>query len=252
MPDIISKAPAISKTPNMVMLAMQRSLEKSLEVSSNNLTNAFTSGFKRVIFSPEHTIVKTKDREKTSTVKSGVNVYDLSDGSLNMTKNPLDVAISGKGFFTIQTPRGLRYTRCGQFTTDLNGRLVNASGYAVLNQSGGEILIPRSVKDFKISSNGTISIDGQNAGRIGVVRFENEQNFFPEGQGLLNTTESPIQSEFKDFKITQGAFEESNTSPMAESIKLVEIMRRFDEAQNLIKQFEELQKKTMNASAKNI
>ena len=200
----------------------------------------------------EEVVIKTPDHKKISFIKDNQTTRDLRDGALNITKNPLDFGLSGQGYFMIQTPQGIRYTRNGQFTRDSNGRLVTASGHPVLNAGGGEIILPTSIKDFTVSDSGDITLNKTSAGRIGIVSFENEHSMHLEGDSMLSTTQEAILTPLKAFKVTQGAYEESNISSVNESIKLMETMRRFEEAQKLINQYEELKKKMMNASPRNV
>ena len=207
------------------------------------------AGFKGFIMSPKEVVYKTKDGKKVSYVKSEGMTRDLTNGSLNMTRNPLDLGLVGPGYFMIKTEKGIQYTRNGRFSLDQSGRLVTASGNAVLNQGGSEIFIPKDIKYFNVAEDGTITIDGKESGKIGVVEFKDEQAMRLEGNSLLSTNEESIPA--KHTKVIQGSFEESNVSVMDISIKLINIMHRFEEAQKMIQKYDELQKQTMNASAKN-
>lgn len=257
MPDVVSKSkvvlpnPKVSvQKPNIILLSLQKVQEEQLSVSSQNMANAMHAGFKGFILSSEECVYKTHDKKRVSYVKSSGMTRDLSDGALNMTRNPLDFGLSGAGYFVVQTANGKRYRRNGRFTLDKEGRLVTSSGNPVLSQTGSEIRIPKDIKYFTVSRDGTMFINGNKAGRLGVVEFKNEQAMRLEGSSLLSSKEDGTPG--TKALITQGAFEESNVSVMDVSIKLINIMHRFEEAQLLIKQYEELQKQTMNASAKNV
>jgi flagellar basal-body rod protein FlgF len=236
--------------PNAILLSLQRVQEEQLSVSSQNMANALHAGFKAFIVSSQECVYKTHDKKKISYVKSSGTTRDLTDGALNTTRNPLDIALSGLGYFMVQTPNGKRYTRNGRFSLDSDRRLISASGHPVLNQTGSEIIIPNDIQYFTVSRDGTLYVNGNNAGKLGVVTFDNEQAMRLEGFSLLSSKEEGKPAE--KVIITQGAFEESNVSVMDVSIKLINIMHRFEEAQMLIKKYEELQKQTMNASSKNV
>ena len=257
MPNLVSKLkvvlpnPKIAvQKPNVILLSLQKVQEDQLSVSSQNMANALHAGFKGFILSSEECVYKTQNKKKISYVKSSGITRDLSDGALNMTRNPLDLALSGSGYFMVQTENGKRYTRNGRFTLDKDGRLIASTGHAVLNQTGSEIMIPKNIQYFTVSRDGTMFINGSNAGRLGVVEFDDENAMRMEGGSLLSTKEDGKPG--VKAIITQGAFEESNVSVMDVSIKLINILHRFEEAQLLIKQYEELQKQTMNASSKNV
>ena len=216
------------------------------------MANAMHAGFKGFILSSQESVYQTHDHKKISYVKSAGVTRNLSDGTLNMTRNPLDIALTGSGYFMVQTEGGTKYTRNGRFTLDKDSRLVDASGNPVLSQTGSEIVIPKNIQYFTVSRDGTMFINGAKAGKLGVVTFDKkqEQEMRSAGASLLSASEEGKQA--TNTVITQGAFEESNVSPMDESIRLINIMHRFEEAQLLIKQYEELQKQAMNASAKNV
>jgi flagellar basal-body rod protein FlgF len=257
MPNLVSKLkvvlpnPKIAvQKPNVILLSLQKVQEDQLSVSSQNMANALHAGFKGFILSSEECVYKTQNKKKISYVKSSGITRDLSDGALNMTRNPLDLALSGSGYFMVQTENGKRYTRNGRFTLDKDGRLITSTGHAVLNQTGSEIIIPKNIQYFTVSRDGTMFINGSSAGRLGVVEFDDENAMRMEGGSLLSTKEDGKPG--VKAIITQGAFEESNVSVMDVSIKLINILHRFEEAQLLIKQYEELQKQTMNASSKNV
>ena len=95
-------------------------------------------------------------------------ITQSTQGNLESTGNPLDVAIQGPGFFAVQTGDGVRYTRNGSFRVSANGQLLSASGDPVLGEQGPIQLANGSVT---ISGDGTISIDGALAGKLRVVEF---------------------------------------------------------------------------------
>src|SRR3954469_12723793 len=105
---------------------------KIVDVITNNLANANTTGFKRDF---GHIL-----QDATGSFEVGTRV-DLSAGDLVSTDNELDVAINGSGFFAIQTPNGVRYTRTGSFGLSSSGELVSKDGMPVLNSSGNTINI---------------------------------------------------------------------------------------------------------------
>ncbi len=245
----VSKPKVSVQKPNVILLSLQKTQEDQLNVCSQNLANAMHAGFKGFIMSPKEVVYKTKDGKRISYVKSEGMTRDLTNGSLNMTRNSLDLGLAGSGYFMIKTEKGIQYTRNGRFSLDQSGRLVTASGNAVLNQGGSEIFIPKDIKYFNVAEDGTITIDGKESGKIGVVEFKDEQAMRLEGNSLLSTTDE--STPVKHTKVVQGSFEESNVSVMDISIKLINIMHRFEEAQKMIQKYDELQKQTMNASAKN-
>jgi flagellar basal-body rod protein FlgF len=249
MIDIFSKSKLAVQKPNVILLSLQRVQEDELHTASVNLASSAEPGYKQLIQKSEETKYHTKDKKKVSYVKSNGLARNHSDGSINMTRNPLDLALSGRGYMMVQTPEGMRYTRNGRFTMDTSGRLVTPAGHPVLDQNGSEIQIPKNVESFSVSSSGYISINGRGVGQLGIMTFENEDAMRQEGNSLFSTSEQGVQA--TNTSVTQGGFEESNVSPMEISIQLINILHRYEEAQKLIQNYEDLIKQTTNASAKN-
>lgn len=92
---------------------------------------------------------------------------DLTSGPIEATQRPLDVAISGSGFFAVQAPDGVRYTRRGSFHQDAQGRLVSLEGWPVLGQNGPIT----AAGPLQIGPSGDVSSGGQVVGRLQVVQF---------------------------------------------------------------------------------
>src|SRR5262249_42861246 len=108
---------------------------------------------------------------------------DLGPGNIETTGNPLDVAIEGRGFFSVQTPHGVRYTRNGGFHIARNGELTTTEGNAVLGENNQPIQVPAGA--VAISSDGTLSAKGAVAGRIRLIEFSPDTRLFAEGNSLL-------------------------------------------------------------------
>ena len=104
----------------LVGLSRQMTLERQMDVVANNVANINTNGFKadRSLFeeflnSPAHEDNFTRGDRRVSFVQDRGTFHDFASGNTELTKNPLDVAIDGRGFLTVQTPAGERYTKDG-------------------------------------------------------------------------------------------------------------------------------------------
>ena len=123
----------------LVGLARQGTLSRQLDLIANNLANIDTGGFKaqKLVFK-EQQMPGAQDNSflkpdrPISFVVDDRNIVDYSPGATQETGNPLDVAMSGSGWFAVQTPAGERYTRNGSFAINSQGQLVNQSKYPVL------------------------------------------------------------------------------------------------------------------------
>ena len=127
---------------SLVGLSRQIALQRELDVVSNNIANLNTTGFKadNVVFQ-EHLMplaranqFRGNDRQ-VSFVQDRATWLDLSQGPLEQTGSPLDVAVSGNAFLTVQTPRGERYTRNGALQINSTGELVTSEGLRLVGQN---------------------------------------------------------------------------------------------------------------------
>ncbi|HUU40108.1 MAG TPA: flagellar hook-basal body protein [Desulfatiglandales bacterium] len=200
---------------------------------SNNLSNINTNAFKKEIMS--------FDQALTMNI---VSATVFSPGPTRYTGNELDVAISGPGFFKVQTPRGIRYTRNGSFTINSEGLLVTRNGDAILGQNG-----PISINSGKISIgiDGQVAADNEPVDKIVVVDFEAPQQLKKEGMsyyGYQGGEEGVYNSD--NINIQQGYIENSNVNPTEEMIKMVEALRLFESAQKAIQCLDEVNQKMVN------
>ena len=171
----------------LVGLSRQMALSHELDIVANNIANIDTTGFKadKAAFS-EYLMPGAADQKFTgsdrrvSFVQDRATWIDLSPGSIQHTGDPLNVALDGKGYLVVQTPRGQRYTRNGALSTNATGQLVTSEGYQVLGD-GGPIALQTGDHDISISANGIITVregsstaDSQR-GKLQIVGFDQPQ-----------------------------------------------------------------------------
>ena len=225
-------------TTSLVLLSDEIALQRSVDVIANNIANSSTTGFKRQGIQFETYVSRPTPRQSTSFVYDRATYRDMTPGTISMTGNPLDLAIQGKGYFQVQTPQGIQYTRDGAFRTDNSGQIVTSSGLPVLGDGGQAITIADDATDITISGDGTITVQTgtatsrANLGRLGVVQFENDEALTPTSGGMLTTTQTgtPVMGN----AIVQGAIEDSNVSPVMEITNLIRAQRSYEQAANLI------------------
>jgi flagellar basal-body rod protein FlgF len=230
--------------PAAIIAATQEAQVIRLQEAARNLTLATTVGAQGFTSKLEQVQQRSIDGRMTSYMRVAGIIRDTSSGPIRTTRNPFDVAITGKGYFKVKAPDGVRYTRDGQFHINENGVLVNSKNHPVLteNDSPGQ--------QFDISSKGLISVDGKSAGQLGIAMFDkaDEQKMEPQGYNEFMSKAAPTQS--NDYFITQFALEESNISSITESIKLIEINRVWQDAVNALQAYDENLKHTLNVSSK--
>lgn len=219
------------------MLTRQSGLMREFSSVANNVANMATTGFKAEhgVFSEyirniEAGATSPGGATSLSMGRLGAHATDLTDGGLKSTGGELDMALSGEGFFQVQTPNGERLTRAGHFMLNAERILVNPQGHPVLDTGGGEIAIPQEAASIQVARDGTISSDGVELGRVGVftadtVTLRREGNNLWTGENIQNVDVPNIAS---------GFLEESNVNPVLEMARMIEVQRHYDAGQALL------------------
>lgn len=221
-----------------ISLSRQSGLLKELSVIANNMANADTTGYKRegAIFTEYVKSVGSahpsdNPRESMSMGRLGAHVSHFESGELRRTGGSLDVAIDGEGFFLVETPQGERLSRAGHLMTDNEGTLINATGFAILDDAGGRVQIPQEVNLLAIAGDGTISADGVELGKLGIVTAV-PQDLSREGDNLWSAANGYVPVD--DPQVIQGFLEDSNVQPVAEIARMIEVQRAYDAGQKLL------------------
>ncbi len=155
----------------------------------------------------------------------GGNKVDFRPGTMNSTGRDLDVAIEGKGFFEIQTPAGVRYTRGGNFVRDTDGRLTTADGFAVMGWAG-EITLP--VGPVTVMGDGNIRVGQAIVGKLKVVQFAEDTDAVRETGTRFKAADGATPTEPVDTRLRSGMLEHSNASVIDRMATMTEVMRSFE------------------------
>jgi flagellar basal-body rod protein FlgG len=198
---------------------------------ANNLANATTSGYKT-----QRPFVSVLKDAVGSTKPAGptedAGLYtDFSQGPIDRTERTLDVAIEGDGFFVVDTPAGLRYTRSGNLTMSDDGTLVTQAGHTVMG-SGGPITI--TGQSITITAAGAIYAGVDEVGVLKIVTFDNPQALVNEGNMFASPTDEGRQCDMKTTQVIQGALERSNVGPIDEMVEMITLQRGFEADQKAI------------------
>ena len=219
---------------NISTIALSRVVAqtRALDVIAGNLANASTPGYRagRTLF----TAWLARQPGGAEPPGGGPVAYaqdqatwrDPSAGPRKITGNPLDLAIGDDtGWFTVQTPRGPRLTRAGQFQLDASGTVVDALGDPLLDASGNPLRTTPADTRLAVTADGTLASENGPIGRIGVVQPNDESKLTAEGATLAAaaTPTSPLA----DPQIVQGAVEDSNVRPIEELNRMMQQMREF-------------------------
>lgn len=223
-----------------------RSRMQSLDLLANNLANASTGGYKadREFYS------LYAEADNTATMPLIEKPYtDLSQGVLQATGNPLDLAISGQGFFTVQSPQGPLFTRNGSFRLDTGGKLVSAEGYA-LQGTAGAITVPAKMP-IDISSDGTVTQDGKIIGQLRIADFTSEAGIAKQGSNYFRATDpGAVVKAPAESSVEQGKLEASNSGTAESAVRLVNIMRQFEMLQKAASMGADMDKQAIEQLAK--
>lgn len=202
--------------------------ELRMQAISQNIANMQTPGYQRIVSENQRFYDTLNASLETVRRDLQQNIQSVQ-GVLNATARPTDLAISGAGYFEVQTAEGVLYTRRGDFQVGATGNLETASGATILGENGAIQVDGR----FTINAAGDVLIDGQKTQQIRLVQFANPQALKPLGNGLYQSTEDPIPRAHES-KILQGYFEQSNVKSIDEMMTLLQTSRHFQASQRLL------------------
>ncbi|WP_158915100.1 flagellar hook-basal body complex protein [Caulobacter sp. S45] len=246
-----------------VGLSRQMTLQRQLDVAASNMANMDTAGFKvehlRVVTDPEtapHASAGFGRAAIKYALDNGVG-RDFSEGALEHTGAVFDVALDGAaGFFSVQTPQGVQYTRDGRFGTNAQNQIVDHDGNTVLDNSGGAISVDPTKAAPVIGKDGTVSQQDATGhlnviGRIGVTRFDNRGALSKEGGNRFSDSSGQAGAQTaRDVTMDQGFVEKSNVNAVVEVTSLIDITRAYERVQNLITSTQDLSTKAIDALGK--
>lgn len=228
--------------------------------TANNVANVNTIGYKKqnLIFQNiyDSSVVQknpeTGEQQSVGELSIGSQVqkltYDFTQGSLDRTGNPFDLAVQGDGFFKVQSTDGqVSYTRNGSFTLNNKGELVTKDGDYVLDDRNKKIkintndVVIRSLNDIIINEDGQIAVCNSDGNtmmqKVGVYDFANKEDMTCIGGSKFKPTAANTSKEVKPtkFSIQQGALEMSNANTVNEMMKTISTSRNYEALAKMIK-----------------
>jgi flagellar basal-body rod protein FlgF len=227
----------------LITLSRQLGLQRQMDVVANNLANINTNGFKSEnIMFEDYLMPKAEDGAFPQADKDlhftedWSTRHDMSIGSIEQTGGPLDVAIGGNGFLSVQTSAGERYSRDGAMTIDSTGTLVDVSGNPVLSTSG-PVHFDSADTDISISPDGTISSSQGSKGKLKLTAFADPQALTHEGTNYYSGTGGSPDT---TSRISQGSLERSNVSGVSEMVNMIRVQRAYQTIANMMEQQDQL------------
>lgn len=231
-----------------IALSRQMALFRDMEMTANNIANADTAGYNAEKLMFDDFLVKGGEGPKMAFTNDISSYRDLQEGPMKITGNPLDVAISGDGYFVVQTQLGERYTRAGNFQIDTDGTMVTPQGYPVLNAGGQPIVFEPEDTEITIGEAGNIMVNGQERGFLDIVEFDNPQAMERVGSTMFKTDAQPQAAE--NSRVLHGVLEGSNVKPVLELTRMIQVSRGTASTAKLIEAQYELERKTSNTWAR--
>lgn len=226
--------------------------QNRMDVLTNNLANVDTNGYKKEGATSQSfdTVLAYKIKDKSEDarlakgignmnlgVKIGENYTDYSQGAFKVTGNTYDVAISGKGFFTIEFASkdgntSQKYTRDGSFIANVDGYLVTKDGDYVMNTDNQRIKIDPN-KEVSIDTRGNISQEGKTICTIKITDFEDYNYLEHYGENYFQPVDG-TQVVPGEYTINQGYLETSNVQTVQEMVEMISVSRQYESNQKLI------------------
>ena len=219
--------------PGYIALTRQSGLMREMQAVAHNMANMSTTGYRResVLFTE---FVRRMEGGAPSLSMAAANARHTSgtQGALEATGGPFDLAIEGEGFFLVDTPQGDRLTRAGSFRPNLAGELVNPDGHLVLDAGGAPIFVPPDARGIGVAADGTVSADGLPVAQIAVVRPVDPLTLRREA-GTLMVVDGPFEPVFEPA-VLQGFLEASNVDAIAEMARMMEVTRAYEMGQGFL------------------
>ena len=232
--------------------AGMESQQINIDVIANNLANVNTNGFKTVRADFEDLLYQTL-RPAGATAAGGTQLPSglqvglgsrpaatsglFTTGALQVTGNPLDVAIDGAGFFAVQTPQGVRYTRNGAFQLNAGGMLTTRAGDLVLGEGNQPIRVPPNAT-VQIGEDGTVLANGTRVARLLIVQGDLTKSPNGDFVGVAQPVANP--------RVVAGALETSNVSMVREMVTMIELIRAYETHQKIIHAHDDTLQRAIN------
>jgi len=218
---------------NATTIALSRLVaqQRAMDITAGNIANATTPGFRteRLMFSdflvrqPGHTV---PGDTKLVYAQDRASYRDRQSGPLTRTANPLDLALTGDGYFTVGTKAGPRLTRAGHFSLAADGTVIDDAANPLLDAAGQPIRASSADTTFTVTGDGVLASENGPIATIGVVAPADPLKLKDEGGRLLNASDTST-GKSPDSRVMQGTIEESSVKPTVEVTRMMTELREF-------------------------
>ncbi|MCL1980709.1 MAG: flagellar basal-body rod protein FlgF [Proteobacteria bacterium] len=221
--------------------------EQAMNNISSNLANISTTGFKkdRISFaSLLHGAQQTRATKGINYARTRTIDTDFSQGGMQTTGRPLDVAIDGPGFLKVRKGNEFFYTRAGQLTLDATGTLMTNDGYTVLGADNGPIQLDTSQgKDIVIADTGAISVNGEaSSGALQVFTVPEPDKLTKVSQSLYKLSQGGDQPA-TGTRVVQGNLETANVNMVEEMTAMIASQRAFEAHTKVLETYSKISEK---------
>ncbi len=239
--------------------------QRKIDTTANNIANVNTTGFKKSRAEFQELLSQQIRPAGQGQGPAGVDVglgvktaattRSFSQGALESTENPLDVAIEGSGFFPVQNEQGeMLYTRAGNFKVNQDGELVTADGMSLVPN----IVVPQDATSISIERNGTVSVmlpgdtEPVEVGQLEVASFTNPAGMRSLGRNLFAATQASGQAQLSrpgeqgTGELSQGFLEGSNVQIVTEMIDMIVSQRAYEINSKVIRTADEMLRSVTN------
>ena len=228
-----------------VALSYQLALANQLDITANNIANMSTTGFQssQPLFAEFLVEIDNKGND-IAYVEDRGTLRNTDAGPLNFTGNTMDLGLQGKGYFVVEQNGEFLYTRNGSFRLDDSGRLVTNGGAVVLDEQDNPIVFSPDEASIEISRDGAVRSENGEIGRLQIVNFADPQDMELLGSSLLRTDQVPFEA--AGTEVVQGMLEGSNVIAISEMTRMIELLRSYQSANQLITSDEDRQEKAID------
>lgn len=230
-----------------------KSRMESLSLMANNLANAGTTGYKsdRAFYGLYTSPEASDSSSEVSTLPVIERQWtDFSQGTLQPTGSPMDVALSGPGFLTVAGAGGDLYTRNGNLHVSPDGELVTSEGSPVRGV-GGDAIHLKSGASVEIATDGTVRQEGRTLGQLAIVNFKSTDSLKKmSGTCFQNTDPKNLPVAASGVQVQQGKLEASNVGVPEAAMGLVGMMRQFEMLQKAVSLGVEMDSKSIQEVAR--
>ncbi|MGW8195624.1 MAG: flagellar basal-body rod protein FlgF [Desulforhopalus sp.] len=223
--------------------------EQAIANITNNLANISTSGYKKSRVSFASVLNGQQQMNETNGINYNRirrNFTDYSTGSIRATGDPLDLVIEGEGFFKLQGPSSILYSRRGDMAISEEGLLTTSNGLPVLDAQGQRIIIDNS-------DSGTVAVDGDGTiylldsegdktdrtevARLAVINIEDKLQLTKESDTTFSLDNPFLEVAGDNYRVIQGSLEVSNVNMTEELTRMIASHRIFETYHNVLKSY---------------